>query len=128
MRDIKQEFIFQRLIVEMASTSADNKKNNKAMKMLQKIHADFEKDIQTADSILSELLKHENACVRSGAATHCVALGIRLEEAENVLLDVAKTSENRVISFNAWATLKVWKEQGFLSMYPEKGKSSKRIT
>jgi Domain of unknown function (DUF2019). len=119
MSDIKQEFILQRLNVEEASLSGDYRKNNRAMKTLQQIYKVFEDDIKTADMILQELLKHENSCVKLGAATHCIALGIHIKQSKSILNNIARTSENRVIAFNAQATLDVLEKQGYLRVYPK---------
>jgi len=116
---IEKEFIELRLIVEEASSQGDFRRNNKAMKSLQKIFKNFEKDVESASVILSDLLKHENNCVRAGAAAFCLSLKIHLKEAEQALKDVAKKSDSKIVSFNAKSTLEIWKDQGYLKMYPE---------
>lgn len=115
--DIKEQFVALRMIVEEASISGDFKRNNKAMKELQKLYKTFEKDYASADKILGELLVHKNYCVQSGAAAFCLAMGIRSEQAQSVLKEVAKKSKNKIISFNAQSTLETWQRQGFLRMY-----------
>lgn len=122
MVNLYYEFVSQRLIIDDALTNGDYKANNKAMKALIKIYKEFEKNIAQATTLLSELLKHENDCVRSGAAAHCLALGILLEQSQTVLLDLSNNAKNKVVAFKAKATLEVWRKQGYLNMYPEKKK------
>jgi len=117
--NIEQKFIELRLVIEDASLQEDHKRNNRAMKSLKRIFKTFEMDINSANLILGNLLKHKNACVRAGAATFCFSLNIHLKEAELTLKEVAKNPSNKMVAFNAKNTLEIWNSQGYLKMYPE---------
>ena len=50
---------------------------------------------------------------------HCLSLRICVDEAEKVLEKAAEDKNNGIFSFNAEMTLKVWRENGYLKMYPK---------
>jgi hypothetical protein len=48
-----------------------------------------------------------------------LALNIHIEEATEALERVAQDESTGILGFNAGMTLKVWRKQGYLRMYPE---------
>ena len=119
MIDWELNFIKLRLEVECAMVNHDHRKNNQAMKKLQKIFKFLEKNPYAEESQLVCLLEHENDCVRLGAASFCLALKLQVKNAQQTLIGLSKFSSNPIIRFNAESTLSVWKEQGYLKIYPD---------
>lgn len=121
MKDIKQKFVAYCLAIEDAwqNGNADYRKNNRAMGGLAKLFKNFEKDLETADAVLGELLEHENANVRMGAAVQCLSLRIRTDRAEKTIEQISKIIDDRHLSHNAHMTLNVWRKQGYLKVYPQ---------
>jgi len=62
-------------------------------------------------------MKNRNVVVKTKAASHCIALNIRVNEAKNILEIVVKDKENGIFGFNAQMTLDVLKNRGYLKVY-----------
>ena len=75
----------------------------------------YEKDIDEAKNFYFPLFTHENRMVEVQAASHCLALGIYIDEAKAVLEKF--TSEGGTLGFNVKMTLKVYSSQGYLKLY-----------
>jgi len=64
------------------------------------------------------LFCNENIATRSKAAAHCISLGIYIDESVKILEEVEKNKVYGIYRLNAEMTLKVWREQGYLKVYP----------
>ncbi len=69
---------------------------------------------ETEKEFLLELLQNENKQTRALVAAHCLGLGTYVSEAKKVLILLANDKNDSFISFEAQATLDVWKQQGYL--------------
>lgn len=67
---------------------------------------------------IRDMMCSENIVVRTKAAAYCLALNENVDEAEKILLEIGNEEKNGIFGFNANMTLEVWKEQGYLRMYP----------
>lgn len=94
-------------------------KVNKYYPKIKKMFKYLERNIDVAKEILPQLLKHEIIDVRSIASSHCLMLGIYVEEAEKTLQEIANDEKKRIWAFETEMTLKVWKE-GNLRIEQEK--------
>jgi len=129
VKNVKEKFIELELIIDEANkgwpsktqTAAKSRlstnKNNQAIDALIKIFKYFEENREEADHILSELMKHENEQVRTGAATHCLALNIRTDQALGVLKQTFNDVTPRWAKMQASGTLMIYEQQGYLTMY-----------
>lgn len=120
MKDAKEKFIELNLKIEEASSMKSNLdviKNNRAHGSLIKVFKHFEVNRVEAERILAELLEHENCFVHMCAASHCIGLGIRVEQALTVLKKVAQ-NPTKPSRLQAQGVLMVYEEQGYLTMYP----------
>ena len=120
VKNAKEKFIELELRIEEASLMNSKLgviKNNRAADALIKIFKYFEENREEASRILGELLEHENCFVCMGAASHCLALGIRAEQALVVLNEVAQNATSRYAKGVAKAVLMVYEQQGYLTMY-----------
>lgn len=97
-----------------ATEAGDYRKANKAHDQLEQLFKRFRDDSETANELLSSLLKSADDRVRSWAASHCLSLKINIPEAENVLREVSEKSKFPLLGFTAEKTLEVWKKQGYL--------------
>ncbi|WMJ23172.1 hypothetical protein RBG61_00510 [Paludicola sp. MB14-C6] len=104
-------------IMYEATLSGDYKKNNAEGKQIVKTFKLLEKDLQFAEECLVTLLENDNVVVKTKAAAHCLALNIRINEAERILELAATDEKNGILGFNAQMTLNVWREQGYLKVY-----------
>lgn len=104
-------------ITKNALMSGDYKKCNKEGAKLLKCFKQFEVDKDYGFNCIDSLLLCENEIVRTDAATYCLALNYRVEDAEKILQEIASDKSNGIFGFNAEMTLKVWKEQGYLKIY-----------
>jgi len=100
-----------------ATLLGDYKKGNRETPKLIRVFKMFEEDKDFAWECISELLKSNNVVVRTDGAAYCLALGIQTQTAVNVLEEISSNPENGIFGFNAKMTLKVWREDGTLSMY-----------
>lgn len=66
---------------------------------------------------MPQLLKDENVAVRVESAGHCLALGIHISQAEEVLKNVMINKENGIFRLNAEMTVKQWKEGSLTIIY-----------
>ena len=104
-------------IMYQATLNGDYKSNNIEGKKLVKIFKIFEKDKELARICVSEMLKSENIVVKTKAAAYCLALGMDIDIAQRVLLEISENEDNGIFGFNAKMTLGVWQKQGYLNIY-----------
>jgi len=104
------------ILLETAS-NGDYKRGNKEHKKILKVFKSLEENLDVAKASLPILLEHDNIATRVAAAAHCIALNIFVDEAEKTLENAANDESNKVHSFDAEMTLKVWREQGYLKVY-----------
>ncbi len=69
---------------------------------------------ESEKSFLLDLLHNEDERTRLLVAAHCLGLNVYTSEATKVLEKLSKADNGSIVSFEAQATLDVWKEQGFL--------------
>jgi len=117
-KEIIDQYIESLLIIEKSDLSGEYKIGNKEGKKVIKLFKLIEKNINLAKEILPELFKHESCKVRIAAAAHCLSLKIFETEAVEILERISNL-QIRFFSFEAKMTLKVWREQGYLKVYPE---------
>ena len=121
MKELKKEEIINQyirsgLIRYETTLSGDYKKGNKEYPKTLKVFKYLEKNLEIAKETLPLLFEHENVEVRAIASAHCLALGICVKEAEEILKEIANNEKYGIFSFTAQMTLKVWKE-GDLTIY-----------
>jgi hypothetical protein len=97
----------------------DYKRGNREWKKIVKIFKILEANTELANNTLPLLFDNENVVTRSKAAAHCIALNIRVSEAEAVIKEIACDKKNGIFRHEAEMGLKVWREQGYLKVYPE---------
>jgi len=117
-QDIINQYVETGIISEKATLEGDYKTNNKQGKKLIKIFKELENDTELAISTLPMLLNHSNIVTRTDAAAHCLSLNICINEAVRCIEIIAKDEKDNIFGFNAGMTLKVWREQGYLKIYP----------
>ena len=119
---LAQEFIARHIesdrIIESLSVR-EYKKNNREMDKICRLFKMLEKDLEFAKVVYKELLSYDCAVTRINAAAECLSLRIYVEEALWVLAEIAKSPKKDMRCFNAEMTLRVWREQGYLKVYPE---------
>lgn len=113
---ITNQYIKSGVIGYETTLNGDYKKGNKEYTKIKKVYQYLEKNIDVAKQVLPSLFNYENVEVRSIVSAHCLALGIFIKEAEEILNSIANDKKNGIFSFNAEMTLKVWKE-GKISIY-----------
>jgi hypothetical protein len=106
-------------ILSETTLEGDYKRGNKEGEKVVDIFKILENNIELANITLPLLFNNENVSTRSKAAAHCIALNIRVNEAEAVLEEIARDEGNGIFGFNAEMTLKVWRDRGYLLVYPE---------
>lgn len=121
--DILRQYEESGRIMYQATLDGDYKANNREGKRLLKIFKYFETDREFASECIKDMLNSENVVIRTDAAAYCLALNENIDIAEKILLEISNNEENGIFGFNAKMTLDVWKKQGYLHIYPQKGKS-----
>ncbi|MBO4419347.1 MAG: hypothetical protein J5789_05950 [Oscillospiraceae bacterium] len=106
-------------ISEETLRTGDSRRGNRERKNLIRFFKLFEKDRELARACISRLYQSECASVRITAAAYCLSLGIHVPKAEAVLYEISQDESLGIVGFNAEMTLKVWKKQGWLKIYPE---------
>lgn len=115
--EVIEQYISSCKIMQETTLSGDYKANNAEGKKIIKVFKLLEKDLIFAVECLSVLLLNDNVVVKTKAASHCLALNIKNEDAVRTLELAASNEENGIFGFNAEMTLKVWREQGYLKVY-----------
>jgi hypothetical protein len=107
-QSLVEQYIEAGTIMAEALPNGDYKTNNREAKKLKKIKNDFlESNLDLAKYVFAEVMKSENDMARSIAAADALRLKILIEQAINVLEDVAKRSD--IIGFGAETSLKIWR-------------------
>ena len=119
VEEIVEQYEKSGRIIEETLLSGDYKTGNKEGKKLIKFFKMFEQDRDLARECIDKLYESECARVRTEAAAYSLSLGINVPKAEAVLYEIGHDESLGIIGFGAEMTLKVWKKQGFLKMYPE---------
>jgi len=125
-QDIINQYVEFCEIERKCTLNGDYKTSNKHGKRMLKVFKELEKDKNLAIELLPKLFNHQNVVARTDAAAHCLSLNICVKEAIECLEKIEKYEAENIFGFNAKMTLKVWREQGFLKMYP-KQESNKNI-
>ena len=119
VKNVKEKFITLNLTIEEArlmNNKLGDLKNNRAVDALIKVFKHFEENREEASHILGDLLEHENCFLRKSAAGHCLALGIRTEQALAVLKEVSQ-NPTKLSGWHAKGVLMLYEQQGYLTMY-----------
>jgi hypothetical protein len=106
-------------ILSETMPEGDYKRGNKEWNKVVKIFKILENNTELANNTLPLLFDNENVATRSKAAAHCISLNIRVDEAEEMLEEISRDKGYGIFRFEAEMTLKVWREQGYLLVYPE---------
>lgn len=114
--DIINRYIKSGIISYETTLNGNYKKGNREYPKLQKLLIYLSENLDIAKEIFPNLLKYDNVEVKTIASSHCLMLGIYIQEAEEVLRKIANDTKNGIFSLNAEMTLKVWKE-GKLTIY-----------
>jgi len=104
-------------IIEKSNLEGEYKIGNKEGKKIIKLFKGLEQNHEQALEVLSQLITNESVKVRICAAAHCLSLNILLNQAIKTLEEIASL-KIRIFSFEAEMTLKVYREQGYLKVYP----------
>ena len=118
-QEVINQYIECGLVLRETTLSGDYKKGNKEGEKIVRIFKMLEKDLDLAERALPELFDNENIVTRTKAAAHCLSLNINVEEAVEILEQASSDECNGIFGFNAKMTLKVWREQGYLKVYPK---------
>jgi hypothetical protein len=94
--------------------AGDSKTANRQYTILKRIFIKAQKDINAAKIFYKNLRSNAEPNVKLWACAHSLALGIDVDEAENILNNLSQNEEIGILSLNAEMTLKVWKKQGYL--------------
>jgi hypothetical protein len=106
-------------ILKETTPEGDYKRENKEWKKIVKIFKILENNTELANNTLPLLFDNENVVVRSKAAAHCIALNIRVNESKEILEEIAQDERYGIFGFEAEMGLKVWRDRGYLIVYPE---------
>jgi hypothetical protein len=86
----------------------DHRTANRNNSAITKIARRFKKDKNIGEIILVPLLKHANPSVRLMASVHALDLEIHIQEAEDVLKQVASDPNIHVVQLMAQINLQKW--------------------
>lgn len=112
-KNYKEEYTIICGSLEDCTSKSKVKKHNKAMKKLSRL---FHEIAAVEDkSFLIDLLGDSNPRTRLIVAAHCLGLKAYVPQAVVVLKELSRDTSNPFISFEADATLNVWKKTGYLS-------------
>ncbi|GHU83106.1 hypothetical protein FACS1894196_2470 [Clostridia bacterium] len=118
-QNVVEQYVETCQILKETALSGDYKRGNKEGRKIVKMFRILENNIELANLSLPKLFCNKNVVTKSKAAAHCIALNIRVSEAEKILEEVANDDSYGIFRFNAEMTLKVWREQGYLKVYKE---------
>ena len=94
-------------IIEENLYGGDYKKNNRAVKNLNKLIFTYKDNETIASQVYDQLLSHSNRMVRANAAVECLRIGIFEEESLKILEDLA--AGQGMLSFSCGMCLKLWR-------------------
>jgi len=117
-QDVVKQYIETGLVLRETTLNGDYKTGNREWGKIVKLFKILEKDKELASISLQELFHNENVITKAKAAAHCLSLAICVKEAIKVLENIAGDKKNGIFGFNAEMTLKVYREQGYLKVYP----------
>ena len=119
VEEIVEQYEISGRIIEETLLSGDYRRGNREGRKLIKFFKVFEKDRNLATECINRLYISECISVRIKAAAYSLSLGIDVPKAEAFLYETSLDKSLGIIRFNAEMTLKVWKKQGWLKIYPE---------
>ena len=119
LEEIVAQFETSGRIIEETLQTGDSRRGNREGKKRTRYFKLLEKDRALAEACISRMYQSECASVRITAAAYSLSLGINAQRAEAVLRELAQDESLGIVGFNAEMTLKVWKKQGWLKIYPE---------
>lgn len=111
LKDLYREYA----ILHCTSTLSGNyRKTNKAYDKINKIRKEIEKwDRNTIESFYSDLLNEENDYVKLFVASHCLKIGLNIENSQKILKKISKSKAiHPVIAFDAKMILKEYEKNG----------------
>ena len=118
----------QRSIQELAASwsealkAGNHRKANSKNAAISKVARRFSKDKRLGESVLIALLGAADPSVRLMASVHALDLGIRPQQAEQVLAEIANNPNIPVIRLMAKINLADWrKTEGRASLAPDEG-------
>lgn len=118
-QDIIDQYIDICSILRETTLNGDYKRGNKEGKKIIEVYKFSENNLDVAKVSLPALFTHDNVVTRTKAAAHCISLNIFVDEAIRILENAANDKSNGIFGFNAEMTLKVWREQRYLKVYPK---------
>ena len=80
------------------------KKHNFASRKLKEIREEMKKS--DCSAVLENLLRYDDERVKLNAATACIEMGVFIDDATNVLLEIIEKSDDSTLSFSAKMILK----------------------
>ena len=89
----------------------NHKTANRQNSAITKIARKFKKDKNLGELVLTPLFKNSNASVRLLASVQALDLEIHIQEAEDVLIQVASDSNIHVVQLMAKINLQQWNEK-----------------
>jgi hypothetical protein len=108
------KFVNAAILQGEATKSGASKTANRQYTILNRIYIKAQKDIDDAGIFYRNLRKHSEPNVQLTACAHSLALGLDIEESENILHVLSQNEDIGILGLNAEMTLKVWKKQGYL--------------
>lgn len=108
MIDYKNEYLKLCEDINVGFTKEDIARHNIAMGKLEKILCKVKEEKDKR--FLLDLLESDKEKVRGLIASHCLRLGVYTKEAKKVLRKITISKSDPILSFNAQATLELWKK------------------
>ena len=119
-QDVIKQYVETCNILRETALSGNYRRGNREGKKIVRVFKQLETDVELAKQALPQLFYEENVIVRVKSAAHCIVLNIFVDQAEKLLKEIADDENSYGMSaFEAKMTLKVWREQGYLKVYPE---------
>lgn len=98
-----------------STDEGNSRKANTAYKKVTELVKRIQDNDELTRTIFIRLLRCDDVRISYVAAGHCLGLNIFTEEAVELLERVRDMKELGLIAFDAKMTLKVWREQGYLT-------------
>lgn len=94
--------------------NGDHRRANRAYRSITGLYRKMEKDPRLAESVLPHLMNHSDDAVSSWAAVHALGLGLQMQTAEGILMNIAQDDTKGLLGFSARMALLEWQKKGIL--------------
>ena len=111
---IVEIFIEESVLHGECTVSGNYKQGNKAADRLFRIWREIKDSKFDGEKLVDELIESSNLPTRQWISAIALDMHYRVDEALEILSDIAKTNEYPTVRFSAQMTMKTWKKQGWL--------------